>query len=167
MFEHALTIQQPWLDRIFFEGKRLENRTWKPPKKHIGSYILLHASKKIDRKEGRGLGLMTGAILGYARIKGFIYPDGVGLVLTPITMKDGTVVQEPRISLMPPELYDFSNRDERGLATMNRWWIRGSYALILDEVETFRTPIPCKGTLRFWKVPEEVQQIARNQFIPF
>jgi hypothetical protein len=44
----ALTIRQPWADAITHGTKRTENRTWQPPKKHIGTRILIHAGAAHD-----------------------------------------------------------------------------------------------------------------------
>lgn len=44
----ALTIRQPWADAIAHGKKRTENRTWEPPKKHIGTRILIHAGAAYD-----------------------------------------------------------------------------------------------------------------------
>ena len=44
----ALTIQQPWADLILFEGKDIENRTWKLFDWMRGKIIYIHAGKKPD-----------------------------------------------------------------------------------------------------------------------
>lgn len=44
----ALTIKQPWADAIAHGEKRCENRTWEPPKKHLGTRILIHAGVAYD-----------------------------------------------------------------------------------------------------------------------
>ncbi|MFD7615713.1 hypothetical protein [Streptomyces sp. NPDC059802] len=45
----ALTIRQPWAGAIAHQTKRVENRTWKLPPKHLGSRILIHAGAQLDK----------------------------------------------------------------------------------------------------------------------
>ena len=44
----ALSIQQPWADRILYEGKNIENRTWPLPNLMYNRRIYVHAGKKFD-----------------------------------------------------------------------------------------------------------------------
>jgi hypothetical protein len=45
----ALTIRQPWADAIAQSTKRVENRTWPLPARHVGARILIHAAAALDR----------------------------------------------------------------------------------------------------------------------
>lgn len=65
--ERALSIQQPWLDRILFEGKDIENRTWCLPYWMKGKRIYLHAGKR--PLEGYSDKNRLGALLGSAIVK--------------------------------------------------------------------------------------------------
>lgn len=47
---HALTIRHPWLWCILHSDKRIENRSRKPPSKHVGTRVYLHSSKQFDHK---------------------------------------------------------------------------------------------------------------------
>lgn len=44
----ALTIRQPWADAITHGTKRIENRTWPIPTKHLGTRILIHSGAAYD-----------------------------------------------------------------------------------------------------------------------
>jgi len=46
----ALTLHRPWGHAIIYGRKRIENRTWKPPKSIIGKFIFLHSGKSYDKK---------------------------------------------------------------------------------------------------------------------
>ena len=66
----TLSIRQPWPDRIFYEGKDVENREWST--KGRGAF-LIHAGKKVDgdaddQRFYEGEGLKFGGIVGVARI---------------------------------------------------------------------------------------------------
>ena len=68
---YCLSIQQPWLDRILFEGKDVENRTWALPRWVVGQRVLLHAGKKAQHGYG-GKKERLGAILGEVTVTGCV-----------------------------------------------------------------------------------------------
>ncbi|MFD7705601.1 ASCH domain-containing protein [Streptomyces sp. NPDC059786] len=45
----ALTVRQPWAGAIAHQTKRVENRSWRLPAKHVGTRILIHAGAKPDQ----------------------------------------------------------------------------------------------------------------------
>ena len=59
----AVSVQQPWADRILFEGKDIENRTWRLPAKMKGERVYLHAGKR-PRGRYNGDADRLGSILG-------------------------------------------------------------------------------------------------------
>ncbi len=44
----ALTLHRPWPWAILYAGKRIENRSWRPPAAVIGQRIVIHAGKVYD-----------------------------------------------------------------------------------------------------------------------
>jgi len=67
---HALTIHQPWAGAIAHGTKRVENRTWPAPERHIGTRILIHAGAEIDKHAivyGPHLDVLS-AIIAIARL---------------------------------------------------------------------------------------------------
>lgn len=154
----ALSFLQPWLWAIL-EGHKgvtidgsfcaIENRTWKPHRLRVGETIALHASlgrdpkaasfinrwfadQGIARQVGDGKGHDRGAIVGTARILGAFTPSGSrAQVMGPLL--DVTVDQ---LAASP--------------------WAFGPWVWALDNVRKLVTPVPCKGALGFWKVPDEV-----------
>lgn len=51
----ALTLLNPWAGLIAYRGKRVENRTWKPPQAIIGQRIAIHAGKGMDKNAAEWL----------------------------------------------------------------------------------------------------------------
>ena len=47
----ALTLHAPWAWAIAYAGKRIENRTWKPPASAIGTRIAIHAGANLGSRE--------------------------------------------------------------------------------------------------------------------
>lgn len=68
----ALTVRQPWAGAIAHQQKRVENRTWKLPAKHLGARILIHAGAERDRRAivyGPNLDVY-GAVVAVATVTG-------------------------------------------------------------------------------------------------
>ena len=133
----ALSLKQPWLYAITCMDKRIENRTWKPPQQVIGQRIALHASKKDDPLGYSAIAkiagieidgdLPRGAIVGTVRVVGWLNDDGLGDVPTPCL---GHLVDDD--------------------------WFFGPIGWILDDVQLLDEPIPARGSLGLWDVPEEL-----------
>ena len=45
----AITLIQPWSWAVAHGGKRVENRSWFPPKAMLGQRVAIHAGGKLDR----------------------------------------------------------------------------------------------------------------------
>lgn len=73
----ALTIRQPWAGAIAHQTKRVENRSWKLPRKHEGARILIHAGGQRDRDAqvyGEHLDVYS-AIVAIATLSGCHWSD--------------------------------------------------------------------------------------------
>ena len=51
----GLTLWQPWAWCVAAAGKRIENRTWKPPRARMGEWLAIHAGQKFDPTAARQL----------------------------------------------------------------------------------------------------------------
>ena len=134
----ALSLKQPWLWAITDLDKRIENRTWKPNYNAIGKRIALHASKKDDPKGENAIfhisgaelppeDVPRGAIVATAKVIGWIDDAGFGDVPSPCL----------------------------GHLVDNKWFF-GPIGWILEDVQKLDEPIPCRGALGLWEVPEEI-----------
>lgn len=103
----ALSIRQPWADRILLLGKDIENRTWRLPEKWLGQRVCVHAGKKPDEDA-------------------YSNPDRLGTILGEITIVD-CVTTHPSL------------------------WFYGPYGFVLEDPEPYRVPIPCRGSLGFFR----------------
>ncbi|MDA8231309.1 MAG: ASCH domain-containing protein [Magnetospirillum sp.] len=63
----ALSIRQPWANRILVGGKDIENRTWRTS---FRGPVLIHAAQAIDPFAGEdaALGMRRGGIVGVMEI---------------------------------------------------------------------------------------------------
>lgn len=148
----AITIQQPYAHLIVTpqeelpEGaimKRVENRVWST---EIRGTIAIHAG--ISR-----VWFKYGDWPGYIHVKGTRFRPPEEMVFGAIV---GTV-----------DLVEVFHINEIcGVDLPDEWaWLidhdhtNGPYCFVLDNVKRFEKPIPCKGQLGFWNVPEDVVEV--------
>lgn len=136
---YAITIKQPWLWAILRVGKKIENRTWKPPDSVIGQRIALHASKEFD----------PGGAEAIDRIVGPAYEMPVsracqtGAILAVATLVHVTQIED--LTKPVPK------------------WAVGPWCWALTNVLELREPIPTKGALGLWKVSPATQYKIETQ----
>jgi hypothetical protein len=133
----ALSIKQPWALAIMRFGKDIENRDW--PSSRRGR-IAIHASKSMTRDEydefyffirqQDGLWNAVSGLPSFGRLKTMF---AFGAIL-------GTV-----------EIVDCVKEHSSP-------WFVGDYGFVLSNPQTLSTPIPCRGQLGFWDVPDEHEQ---------
>ena len=144
----ALSIRQPHLYCITHLGKDVENRTWKPPAHIIGKRIALHASGKLDGRDGFEMA---------SSIAGFDLAQAV--CDAPSDMPLGAIVAT---AVVAGWFKTTAVRDEVSATVgygcypssiyASRWYL-GDIGWVLQDVIVLPEPIPCKGALSLWKVP--------------
>lgn len=150
----ALTLIQPWAWAIAHAGKRVENRTWKPPRSLIDGYIAIHAGKKLDSEAAEDLRddghdvpplLERGAIVAVARVLGWARYDRF--------IRDADATAE-----------DFGGvpRARADLAVRSAWFA-GPIGWILDDVIAI-DPVPILGAQGLWTVPTEPADVVRERW---
>ncbi len=129
----ALTLWQPWAHAIVHLGKRIENRSWPPPKYLEGEVFAIHAGKGFDEdstEELKRLRMLAphvdknyfdrGAVVGVARLRRHT--------------TDIEQVERPQ-----------------------RFWFAGPVGWILTDVRPVR-PVACRGAQGLWNLPPEVER---------
>lgn len=129
----ALTIKQPWADAIGHGEKRIENRTWQPPGKHIGTRILIHAGAAYDPM-GR-----------------FIITDRDALNSWPDARKAIIAVAE------------LASVHAAADGCCAPWGELDVYHWELSDVIPLPEPVPAKGALGFWTPTPEVLAAVEAQ----
>lgn len=143
MISRGLTIRQPWAYAILFNGKLIENRSWKPPKFIIGERIWLHTSARLHKSE----------IVAYEKAHGSL-EDGTLLPLGCIVghaVVAGCIEQPPAES---PNLWPVSTVRAAQLLTpekIKKWFV-GDYGWVFDNITPLEYPIPHTGALGLWKL---------------
>jgi hypothetical protein len=132
-------------------GKRIENRTWKPPASIIGQRIAIHGGKvpvakayrvevanilnELAHRHGPPKGFMkTGG--GFMGIDQFVTPGIVATVVIDRYVEfgiDDICEQDPWFDKQP-----------------------GNIGWVLRDVIVLPKPVPCRGAQGLWNVPDDV-----------
>lgn len=135
----ALSIRQPWAFAIVGGWKPVENRDW--PTKFRGR-VLIHAGLREDRDSRELVIAQVSAQSHRPRLKVendyLCRPHGGGA--------RGAIVGEA-------EVVDC-------VTAMVSDWFVGPYGFVLRRAVTFNNPIPCKGMLGFFTVPDHVAELV-------
>lgn len=138
----ALTIKQPWCWAITNGTKRVENRTWKPPRNIMNQRIAIHASARIEKAE----------LLAYSELGAWLEPTvnmlPVGCIVGTAIVKGYIVVNEQGgVTMQSKGAQEYNQRKDP--------WFCGPVGWLLDDVRRV-TPVSCKGALGLWDVPAEL-----------
>lgn len=137
----GLSLSRPWPD-AFRLGKRIENRTWRPPASMQGQWLALHASKSWSDDDRAWILETTGQ---WVPTKA----DCPHSVIFAVCKLRGCVE---------------SADDPRVFATQRKWFF-GPVAWLLDSFIFLQTPVSCAGALGLWKIDDkpEVLDALREQ----
>ncbi|MCE5264312.1 MAG: ASCH domain-containing protein [Deltaproteobacteria bacterium] len=124
----ALTIWQPWASLIVRGPKRIENRSWVPPRWLIGQRIGIHAGKKAVAVDG----LMMAE-----------YPELAELLRDPLPL--GALVGSAIVAGV--ETGAGPRKDDR--------FFEGPAGWILEDVVPLPDPIPMRGAQGLWDLPDD------------
>ena len=125
----ALSLSQPMAWAIF-HGKDVENRRWSTK---VRGRVYIHASKGFDKGHYNFLGVAVVARLLDKRL-----PD-------PGEFVHGAIIGEVDIVAC---LYYLPDE----LAILHSpWAVPGQYQFVLANAVSYKTPIPCKGMLKFFE----------------
>lgn len=130
----ALSIRQPWAWAILHAGKDVENRMWSSK---VRGTILVHASGSMTRKE-------------YALFGEFFASElcrSISEIPNPLDLPLGKIVGTV-------EVVDCVTRSPSA-------WFFGPYGFVLANPRPFAKPIPFKGALGFFDVPDDLVREAR------
>jgi hypothetical protein len=130
----AISVQQPYADWIVDGKKAVENRTW--PCDYRG-LLLIHASKT----------KRMAYEIGDGNVKRRVYGAIVGWV---------TLFDCLHIDLLRQELTAGSQLLNRWITRLNEHHIEGPFCWCMSEPRRFLKPIPYRGRLGLFDVPDEL-----------
>ncbi len=133
----ALTLKRPWTDAILAGEKDFENRSWPLPTGLFDRDVALHAGKSYDREGAE-----------------WMWTEGI--YVPPGNQKS------PR-GIVAVVSFDFQVRPDGPNDIANSPWFCGPYGWHIQVKHVFEKPIPCKGALGFWRLPEDLRALVKEQ----
>jgi hypothetical protein len=141
----GLSLTRPWPFAFVAQPrrhgvapKRIENRSWMPPKRLIGHFLALHAAKSWD-EEGREFIAETTGLYVPSKSES---PDSE---IFAVCMLGGFMRHEQDHRMTPEQ----------------RPWFFGPYGWLCAEFVRLRNPVPCKGAQGLWTFNEKPDVLAR------
>ena len=131
----ALSFIEPWATLVTLGHKKVETRSWAPPRWLIGQQIAIHASKSIEA-------IRDGTAAELFRIAGVPCPTEwpLGKIVAVARISSVERTEQARLSLTRPEIA-FGN------------YLDGRWAWSLHDVIPLRGPLTIRGMLGLWEVP--------------
>jgi len=143
----ALSIRQPYAWAIAIGAKPVENRTWGTAYRGL---IAIHASKtRPDRSD----------------VENYLILDAVeacGFEIDEAASGQGVIVAVAGLSgchLSP----DFGGTCGATRPLCSPWAVRDQYHWLLENVRPLAEPVPCRGALGLWRLPDDVEKAVRKQ----
>jgi len=127
----ALTIRQPWASFIALGEKDIENRNW--PTRFRGR-VAIHASARLTDSE----------------------VDAAFAICNHRHPNIQLSVLRERVQRMPLGSILGTVDIVDCVTASDSPWFFGTYGFVLKDAKLVQQPIPCKGALSFWTVPDEI-----------
>jgi ASCH domain len=142
----ALSIQQPWAWAIAAAGKDIENRTW--PTSYRGR-LAIHASKAYD----------DGALLPTPAALSLFMDAAAEDIRTGVpALAPGAIVAMATLVGCHP---DRAHADPA--RPCSPWAVAGQWHWEILAVRPLAEPVPCRGMLGLWPLPDDVMAAVRQQ----
>jgi hypothetical protein len=157
----AMTVKQPWAHMIAHCGKTTENRTWATSYRgelaiHAGAY------------SGWDKNAESSPVAFEAWRRWAANWTTPGLLVAPLTRGDAYSHFKFGAVIAVAELAG-CHRDEEtalyrsGMAPCSPWSVGGAWHWELRDVRPLADPVPCKGKLGLWRLPEDTAKAVRAQ----
>ncbi len=139
----ALTLHGCHAWSVAHAGKNVENRSWELPLKHVGTRIAIHAGSNPGSAHIRAR---------LAREKNAPEPDA---------FPRSAIVATVRLEACIARSGIVSGRLSREALErlLESRWFSGPFGWILTDVRALEAPIPCKGALGLWNLPDPIARI--------
>lgn len=144
----ALSLWRPWPWAFFHAGKRIENRSWRPPASILGEWVAMHASLTFDH--GAAKRMRDGAFGNDAAIVPFI-PRNHATGIVGAFRVSGAFMLDQVGAYAAQEIHD---------AARSRFAF-GPWCWLTPDVIELPEPIPCKGKQGLWTVPAGIEARLR------
>ena len=157
----ALTVKAPWSHFIAHCGKTVENRTWETRYRGL---LAIHAGAY----SGWDKNAETSPVALEAWRQWASRWTSPGRPIAPLTRAAAYAHFTFGAIIAVAELSG-CHRDEQtalyrpGMAPCSPWAVRGAWHWMLANVRPLADPVPCRGKLNLWRLPEDVAEAVRAQ----
>jgi hypothetical protein len=159
----ALTVRVPWSHLIAFCGKTIENRSQEMRYRgllaiHAGSYA------RWDRAAERSPAAVVAwrrwaASLPPPNLPGRLRRDAAHITFSAVIAVATVAGCHHSDECMPPEAPGAPGTRPG----CSPWAIRGQWHIELAGVRPLADPVPCRGQLGLWRLPEDAERAVREQ----
>ena len=159
----ALTLRQPWGWAIAHGGKDVENRSWQPPCTldllaiHAGAYSRWDRSGEesplVQQAWRQWITTLPADNVALPRLRRNSLHLDFGAVVA---------VAEVRTCHFDGNCWRFPKFDE-GSGRCSPWAAGGQWHWQLSAIRPLAKPVPCRGALGLWKLPDDVAALVRAQ----
>lgn len=161
----GLSLTQPWATLIAIGAKRIETRSWST---QYRGEIAIHAAKGLGPVGGvRGLTLQCAAkhffdvLAAHADANGWPFRSLTSMKEHPMLPLGAIVAVANLNAVHETQLLIAHEVVGRERAFGN--YEPGRFGWLLTNVRALPKPVPCKGALSLWDVPEDVEASIRKQ----
>jgi hypothetical protein len=167
----ALTVRQPWAGCIAHLDKRVENRTWKCPPRFVGTRVAIHASAAVDDCEflsvpdGDAFASLFASSAEWDAWR-FWWMDRKkrDVANWPPKLALGAVVAVATITACHYDQDPECHGDPRTAGCLCSVWARVcQFHWQLADVHSLAEPVPARGMLGLWTVPDEAERAVTAQ----
>lgn len=159
----ALTVIQPWATLIAHGPKRVENRTWEPPRWLRAGFLAIHAGVRVDADhwaDARACAQAAGLLGQLPALDGLTPLLGRRDRLADAARKHYAERAVPYGAVLAVARVRSFLTDEDAPADP---WFCGPFGWVLSDVVAIE-PVPCKGAQGLWELPPGVLERVRENY---
>ena len=167
MGEHwpVLTIRQPWCWAIVHGGKPVENRSWHTAYR---GPLWLHAGARSRWDPDGAENLLVRQ--AWHRYLNEHVPGWPGLPFSDVELNRKTTLMPFGAVSALAQVTDCHHatacpryRPDAPWPLCSPWSARGQFHIELAKVRPLAEPVPCRGALGLWRLPDDVEKLVRAQ----
>jgi len=133
---YGLTLHRPWCWCIAYGSKRIENRSWAPNRRHIGTHIAIHSGKQWDEVGAEAAWKIDGHRIADAHVP------------------PGQIIAVARLD---------SVISHAGDPPQDSPWLVGPMGWVLADVMIIH-PVQCKGQQGLWPIQDQLLETVRESY---
>jgi hypothetical protein len=155
----ALTVRPPWSWAIACGGKTVENRGW--PARYRGLIAIHGGARSRWDPDGQESPLIREAWAARARSRPEAHNSICVLKKTTDWMAFGAVVAVAELTACHRPMECWTLTEDM----CSDWAAEGQFHWVLANIRPLAEPVPCKGALGLWRLPEDVEKLVREQLV--